>query len=284
MLIARIMKNLDTLNSMEKLPTISVVVPCYNLATFLPESLDSILQQDYSEWECIIVDDGSTDNSAEIAKSYAEKDSRFRLLSIENGGVSRARNIGVEESLGSYILFLDADDIILPHYMSSAIAAFEADPSITLVYGRAERFGNQRSWDLPPFSMNTMLARNCLYISTFFRKLDFVPFDSTFKVGFEDWDFWLSVLEPIDEPKVVCLPNLCFRYRTRRHSRNTKVTDVVLDSVRYSLWEKHKALYAKYFCSPRETVEYKRLERSFKKASRWSILWKLRLLYRSIFS
>lgn len=269
---------------MDKLPIVSIVVPCFNLAKYLPETLNSVLHQSYTQWECIIVDDGSSDDSAAIAKIYASRDDRFKLISLENGGVSRARNIGVDASQGDFILLLDADDIIMPHYIATAISAFEADPSLTIVYGKAERFGKQNSWDLPDFSLGTMLARNCLYISCLFKKSDFVPFDSTFKTGFEDWDFWLSILENNENPKVLRLPDLCFRYRTRKSSRNTQVTEDVLDNIRQLLWEKHKGLYAKHFCNPRETVEYKRLESSFKKASRWSLVWKLRLIYRKLFS
>lgn len=269
---------------MNTTPIVSVIVPCYNLATYLPETLNSIMDQSFSNWECIIVDDGSTDDSAEIAHVFANKDSRFRIISLNNSGVAIARNIGVEASLGKYLLFLDADDIITTCYMESAVYALEADPSLTVVYGKAERFGEHVSWDLPPFSINTMLARNCLYISCFFRKADFIPFDSSFKKGFEDWDFWLSLLEKVNNPKVLCLPMLCFRYRARHRSRNTQVTDSALVDIRQMLWDKHQVLYAKYFCNPLETVEYKRLERSFRKASRWSIAWKLRLLYRKLFA
>ena len=79
------------------------------------------------------------------------------------------------------------------------------------------------------------------------------------------------------------LPSLCFHYRTRRHSRNRGVTDEALRDIRRRLWEKHRALYARYFCDPLQTVEYRRLQRSFRKASRWSLVWKLRLLYRKLF-
>ena len=110
-----------------------------------------------------------------------------------------------------------------------------------------------------------------------------VSFDPAFKTGYEDWDFWLSFFEHLDhEPRVLCLPSVCFYYRTRRHSRNSGVSDESLTAIRRMLWEKHKALYAKYFCNPLETVEYKRLQRSFRKASRWSLAWKLRMLYRKI--
>jgi glycosyltransferase involved in cell wall biosynthesis len=264
-------------------PVLSVIVPSHNLGEYLPETLDSVLAQTFQDWECIIVENGSTDNSPEIARAYCAKDVRFRLVKMDSAGVAAARNAGLSKASGRYILFLDADDLIAPHYMQDAVSALDSDPLLDLVYGGATRFGAEKSWDLPPFSMSTMLASNCLYISCFFRRKDAVTFDPAFKTGFEDWDYWLTFLEWLGhEPKVLCLPSLCFYYRTRRNSRNKGVSDEALASIRPMLWEKHKALYGKYFCNPCETVEYRRLQRSFRKASRWSLAWKLRMLYRKL--
>lgn len=267
------------------MPKVSVIVPSYNLGRYLPETLQSLVNQSCADWECIIVDNGSTDGSLELASQFASADSRFRLEDMKtNAGVAAARNRGMELAAGEYILFLDADDLLAPHYMGEAVAALDSDPSLAVVYGRAVRFGTQSKWNLPEFSMDTMLASNCLYISCFIRSclLRGASFDSSFKDGLEDWDFWLSYLEGIDEPKVLCLPSVCFYYRTRRHSRNRGVSDEALKAVRRALWEKHKDLYAKYFCDPLQTIEYRRLQRSFTKASKWSVAWKLRMLYRKI--
>lgn len=267
------------------MPKVSVIIPSYNLGRYLGETLQSVMDQSFKDWECLIVENGSTDGSVSLVKETAARDSRFiPVLLPENKGVAVARNRGLEMAGGEYILFLDADDLIEPGYMAAAVEVLDADPSLTLVYGRAVRFGAETQWDLPPFSMETMLACNCLYISCFFRRVDAPAFDGAFKAGFEDWDFWLSLLEKTDAPAVKFLPELCFRYRTRRGSRNTGVSDDVLPEIRRRLWEKHKALYSKYFCNPVETVEYRRLKRSFDKASRWSLAWKLRLICRKVLS
>lgn len=267
------------------MPKVSVIIPSYNLASYLPETLSSVAAQTYPDWECLIVENGSQDGSLEVVNAWCARDTRFVPVVFDrNQGVAAARNKGLELAEGEYILFLDADDLITPGYMAAAVAALDADPSLQVVYGRAERFGAQTSWDLPPFSMETILASNCLYISCFFRKAQAPAFDPSFVAGYEDWDFWLSLLEQVDAPRVLCLPELCFRYRTRRGSRNAGVTDPALKAIRRQLWEKHKALYGRYFCNPLETVEYRRLERSFQKAARWSLAWKLRLLYRKLFA
>lgn len=264
--------------------TVSVIIPSYNLGQYLPQTLKSVMDQTFEDWECLIVENGSTDASMNVVSDFCAADKRFvPVVFQENVGVAAARNRGLELAEGEYILFLDADDLLDPHYMDAAMAAFKLDPSLDVVYGKAERFGAETTWDLPPFSMDTMLASNCLYISCFFRREQAVTFDPSFKVGYEDWDFWLSLLERIENPKVLQLPSLCFRYRTRRKSRNAGVTDEALKQIRKKLWEKHKGLYSKYFCDPLETVEFKRMERAFRKASRWSLAWRLRLLFRKFF-
>ena len=160
------------------MPKVSVIVPSYNLGKYLPETLESVMAQSFTDWECIIVENGSTDGSKDIVGAFARKDGRFVPLFLqENVGVAAARNRGLDLAKGEYILFLDADDIISKTYMAQAVLALDADPTLTVVYGKAQRFGSETSWDLPQFSMDTMLSRNCLYISCFFRKADAVPFD-----------------------------------------------------------------------------------------------------------
>ena len=98
-------------------PLISVVIPAYNAEQFLDETLESVLSQTYENWECIIVNDGSTDSTESVAKKWCEKDSRFRLTNKENGGFSSARNWGIKESKAEYIAFLDADDLYMPNFL-----------------------------------------------------------------------------------------------------------------------------------------------------------------------
>lgn len=93
-------------------PLISIVIPCYNQAQFLEEALNSIYQQTYINWECIIVNDGSTDYTEELAIKWSQKDSRFKYIFKTNGGLSKARNVGLDKARGDYIQFLDSDDYI----------------------------------------------------------------------------------------------------------------------------------------------------------------------------
>ena len=98
-------------------PLISVVIPAYNAGQFLDKTLESVLSQTYENWECIIVNDGSTDNTESIAKKWCEKDARFCYFYKENSGVSDTRNLGIKEARGEYIAFLDADDLYMPNFL-----------------------------------------------------------------------------------------------------------------------------------------------------------------------
>lgn len=107
------------------MPEISIVIPVYNCGKFIEETLNSILNQTYSDFEIIAIDDGSTDNSAEIIETCAKKDSRIKLIKQENAGVSCARNKGIQLSQGEYIAFCDADDLYLPTTIETLVNAIE---------------------------------------------------------------------------------------------------------------------------------------------------------------
>lgn len=102
---------------------ISIITPCYNAGKFLPETIDSVLNQTFRDWELLIIDDCSSDNSRQIVEEYALKDSRIRYFRTDtpSGSPSYPRNIGIENSNGEYIAFLDADDIWLPDKLDDQI-------------------------------------------------------------------------------------------------------------------------------------------------------------------
>lgn len=110
---------------------ISIVIPVYNTEKYLDKCLQSIMCQTYQDWECIIVDDGSTDGSAEICDKWCRKDERFCVIHQENQGVSAARNHGIEKACGEYITFVDGDDYVAPSYLFAMISAEKADLVIT---------------------------------------------------------------------------------------------------------------------------------------------------------
>lgn len=127
---------------MQSKPLISIIIPTYNAEAYLDETLASVFAQTYSNWECIIVNDGSTDKSAQIAQKWVEKDPRFRIIHKENNGLSRARNTGIENANADYIAFLDSDDIWMPKHLSLTMKKMLVyQPDIVYSYGYQLRNG-----------------------------------------------------------------------------------------------------------------------------------------------
>ncbi|WP_346743009.1 glycosyltransferase family 2 protein [uncultured Streptococcus sp.] len=124
---------------------ISIIIPIFNTEKYLHQCLDSILSQSYGNFECLLINDGSTDASASICREYVAKDARFRYFEKENGGVSSARNLGIERSGGAYVTFIDSDDWVEFDYLEvlySAIIQDSADISVSS-YRTYEMSGNQ---------------------------------------------------------------------------------------------------------------------------------------------
>ena len=200
-------------------PLISVIVPCYNQAQYLDECLQSVLDQTYQNWECIIVNDGSPDHTEEVANKWLEKDPRFRYIDKENGGLSSARNKGITLAKGEWILPLDADDRIGNLYLELASLEFNKDYSI--IYSEAEFFeGKKGRWNLCEFSVNEMAKQNCIFCSAFFRKSSWEKvrgYDINLIYGLEDWEFWISIIRKVS-PNVYKIPEICFYYRVKNVS------------------------------------------------------------------
>ncbi len=116
---------------------ISVIIPSYNAAAYVGEAIDSVLAQAYDNIELILVDDGSTDHTAEVARQYADS---LRYIYQENGGIGAARNTGVRASSGNLLAFLDADDIWVANKLVLQLAAFARQPELDVVYGHARQF------------------------------------------------------------------------------------------------------------------------------------------------
>ena len=197
---------------------VSIIVPCYNQAQYLQDALNSVLIQTYQEWECIIVNDGSPDNTEEVSREWCLRDKRFKYLKKENGGLSSARNEGIKISTGKYILPLDADDMIGSEYLEEAIKILEMQNDIGIVYCNAELFGEKNGkWKLPDYSENTIFYMNTIFCSAVFRKSDFLKtggYNTNMIYGLEDWDFWLSLIEM--GIGVFKLPHTYFFYRTKK--------------------------------------------------------------------
>src|SRR3954471_22791987 len=111
------------------MPRLSVVIPVYNVEEFLEPCLDSVLAQTFTDFEVVMVNDGSTDRSAEIAQRYADRDTRFRVVHQENGGLSKARNTGTDEAGGELLVFLDSDDMLPENAYELLVGALDQSGS-----------------------------------------------------------------------------------------------------------------------------------------------------------
>jgi glycosyltransferase involved in cell wall biosynthesis len=199
----------------------SVVIPCYNQAEFLATAINSVLEQRYQNWECILVNDGSTDQTSEVIKEYAARDPRIRFLEKVNGGLASARNAGIKMAKGEYILPLDADDRIGREYLLLAATALEKNSEIKVLYCEAELFGEASGkWELPAFSLNLLAQTNMIFCSAIYRKKDWEAangYDPEMKFGFEDWEFWINLLKS-GEGVVHKLDYVGFFYRIKNNS------------------------------------------------------------------
>lgn len=235
-------------------PTVSVVVPCYNQGVYLTEALDSVLHQTYYDWECIIVNDGSNDETEKIAHSFCDKDHRFKYMCTNNQEVSAARNTGIDKARGKYILPLDGDDKISQIYIEEAVRILESKSNnVKLVYCKAEFFGIQSGiWNLPKYSFEKLLESNIIFVSAIFKKEDWAyvgGFDGNVN-GAEDWEFWISILKNGGE--VVCLPFVGFYYRKKEMSKFTSLTAENRLQHRAYIYKKHAAVIHEVFGNPIE--------------------------------
>jgi glycosyltransferase involved in cell wall biosynthesis len=243
-------------------PLISVIVPTYNHGIYLPETLESVTTQSFTDWECIIVDDGSTDNTENIANEFCQKDSRFKYFFKNNGGLSAARNTGIRKSSGEYVLPLDADDLIGNTYLEKAIKRFIEFPDTKLVYCKAEIFGDiVKNWELEEYNYEKLLFSNMIFCSAIFRKKDFditVGYNENMIYGLEDWDFWITLL---DENSIVYqIPETLFYYRIKENSMNRSMSDEMSALMERQIVNNHKNKYEKYIPNIIEFVKNKQEE------------------------
>lgn len=184
-----------------KAPQVSVVIPTYNHAHFVGEAIQSVLNQDYHDYEIIVIDDGSKDNTREVVAQFGN---RVRYIWQENKGLSGARNTGIGAARGSYIALLDADDCWLPGFLSTLVARLEADPELAAVHsgfffvdGQGDLLPQQGTATVPDDKMYDRLLDGEFFVpaAVLTRRCCFERlglFDETLRAS-EDWDMWLRV-------------------------------------------------------------------------------------------
>ncbi|MEN6627597.1 MAG: glycosyltransferase [Candidatus Sumerlaeia bacterium] len=205
---------------------ISIVMPCYNGARWMGEALASVAAQTRPDWEVVIVDDGSQDDSAGVAREWAGRDGRIRFLQQANAGAAAARNAGVRASGGEYLVFLDCDDLLEPDFLQTMAAVLDADTSIGGCACEQTVMRTDGSTPVQPLpgggdrlTIDDILPCNgwaphaAMTRRAIFERIG--GFNPTFR-GSEDWDFWLRSLA-VGNFAAVRRPLV----RYRRHDRQT---------------------------------------------------------------
>ncbi len=228
-------------------PRVSVIVPCRDDGAFLEEAVTSALAQSETALEVLVVDDGSREaNTLRLLDRCRWP--RTRVLRLPPSGVSRARNAGIAESRGAYILPLDADDRLEAEFVARTAAVLEARPEVGIAETEACFFGGRSgAWPRPLFSMPQLLLGNTLSPCSLFRASDFRRtrgYDPGMESGWEDFDFWLSLVEL---GRVAArVPEALFHYRVRPGSRSARMGPADWRRAYARILRNHPRLFARH--------------------------------------
>jgi glycosyltransferase involved in cell wall biosynthesis len=242
---------------------VSIVIPCYNNQDTIEETLESIVNQDFKNFEIIIVNDGSKDGSQQLIEEYRSNSKyQITLINQENSGPSFARNNGASSAKGKYLLFIDADDKIAPSYISECLAIFENKPDAVIVYSEIELFeAESGKWELKDFKLPDFLINNCIPICGMMETEKFKEiggFDT--EISFtEDWELWIRFIQKYGTG-VYKIPKLLFFYRKRFNQNSltdTKGHNEYGEKCRLYIYNKHYDFYRKNNLSLDNLLEYR---------------------------
>lgn len=219
---------------------VSVIIPCYNQDKYLPDALGSVLAQTYSHWECIIINDGSPDNTEGVARAWILMDPRFKYSKKENGGLGSARNAGLRFARGKYIQFLDADDVIHPDKFNQqtkaldntgdnalSISSYFASIEDDLTRPHPSWYLNSRFRTLNPlhelitdWESHLSIPVHCfLFKSAIFKNNNI--FFNEYLPNHEDWECWMNIFRLQPEVKYVDSTLAIYRLRPGSMGHNT---------------------------------------------------------------
>lgn len=213
-------------------PVISVIIPVYNVDPYLPQCLESIKNQSFGSFECILIDDGSTDRSGDICDEYVRSDNRFKVFHIENNGRSNARNYGIENSCGDYIAFVDSDDFIDLNTFEKSINRIQEDDLDICCFGMIKVSGNDviDRVNLRDRGLNKNFIKNDVYMNSVCNKLfrRSVIIDNSIRFALD-----LSVCE-----------DLLFTFKAMSFCKNIGYLDDCLYSYRIFDYSRNQASYS----------------------------------------
>ncbi|MEG6504018.1 glycosyltransferase [Nitratidesulfovibrio sp. 1201_IL3209] len=193
-------------------PVATIIVPCHNYGEYLEECINSVLMQTFTAWELIIINDGSTDNTHEVAQELLRRhpDYAIRYFRQERRGIVQPRNRGATLARGEFILALDADDLIAPQFLEKTVAALRVRPDLGYMSTKALFFGSVNAiWPTTPFNWVNLLVTNQQTNTTLYRKRmwrEIGGYEERMVHGYMDWEFWIRATRhgwagaQLDEP------------------------------------------------------------------------------------
>jgi len=242
----------------ERAPTVSVVIPCFNLGAFLDEAVQSVLDQSFQDFEILIVDDGSTDAATRhLLTSYRRP--RTRVLRTQNRGRCLARNLGIEQARARYVTCLDADDVLEPRFLEVTVSALEAESSLGFASCWNRAFdGADYLWSPASCDFPRLLAECTVFSAIVTRRehlLALGGFDPGMtRMGYEDWELGIKLVDSGRRGRII--PEPLYRYRIRPDSMSH--ADVAPDNhgrvVRY-LVDRYAAAYRRHLGGVLEIIE-----------------------------
>lgn len=227
---------------------VSIIIPCYNDAEYIEQSINSALNQTYTNIEVIVVDDGSNPETKTVLKKLEPKIKK--LITQENQGQSTARNVGIRAAKGDYILVLDSDDFFESSFCEKAISILNDDVNVKIVSSYMNRFnlkGKVDEYRHLGGDITMMLFNNQATGSVLFRKLDFKTaggYDEEMRMGFEDWEFYIRLLK--NGGNIFIIKEPLFHYRLREDSTTAKANKKKYELLKY-IYTKHQNLYKSNF-------------------------------------
>ncbi len=229
-----------------KKPVVSVIIPCYNQAEYLRDAVESVVNQTYKDWECIIVNDGSPDNTSKIANQLIKEYKQFNIKLLEkvNGGLSDARNAGIAISGGKYILPLDSDDKISPSYLEETVSILDKNPDYHIVYVDEQNFGVTNHIHRKGVSeLQYLMQYNVHDYCSLYRKELWISaggYSVLMFIGGEDWNFWIAAAK--SGFKSYHLEKPLFMYRSRVGTM-VETTLAKIDEVKAHIIIQHKDIF-----------------------------------------
>lgn len=209
---------------------VSVIIPVYNVEKYIEEAIESVMNQTYKNVEIVVVDDGSTDNSGKLCDEIAKKDDRIKVYHTVNGGLSVARNVGLENATGDYLMFLDSDDFLELDAVENMYNAIEEKDADYIIGNYINTTESGEKWEKPVFSyeefkpfqlsiedsFNSFFIMNSSVCNKIFKKSFIDGLNLKFEVGLPAEDAIFTTYCFIKSTKVFYIPSLVFNYRQRK--------------------------------------------------------------------